>query len=168
MTRGLDDPPRRRTLMQEDHHVVTVEVTRSGFSTFQVPHKHQKKAWVAPKDPRPILLRAGFRSCMLRVVVCVTSSAQLEMSMASKDQNFNATFYTSRVLPRVSTSINDKAPGRLGTGRVQLYHDNASSHTVALTRECIKEDRCNWYPTRYTVLISSSLTFESYRSKRNA
>lgn len=116
------------------------------FFYFQVPHKHQNKTWVAHGDPRPTVLRASFRSRKQMFVVFVTSSGPLEVVMVPKGQNVNATFYTTQVLPRVMASINDKAPERLRTGRILLHHDNASSHTAALTRKFIDENRLKIVP----------------------
>lgn len=110
------------------------------FYYFQVPHKHQNKEWLSPEDPRPTVLRSGFRSRKQMFVVFLSINGPVEVVMVPNGQNVNAGFYTEQVLPRVLQSVAATRPQRLRDGRIHIHHDNASSHTAAKTRDFITEN----------------------------
>lgn len=111
------------------------------FHYFQMPHKEQNKAWVGAGDQRPTLLRSGFRSRKEMFAVFFGASGPVAAVMVPNGQNVNAKFYSDVVLPQVIATLEKSQPSRLQTGRILLHHDNASSHTAALTTNFLKQQR---------------------------
>lgn len=111
------------------------------FYYFQTPQKVQNKAWIGAGDERPTVLRPSFRSRKEMFVIFVSNSGPVSVIMVPNGQNVNASFYSGVVLPHVVATLHTTQPSRVNTGRIHLHHDNASSHTAAMTTRFLADNK---------------------------
>ena len=108
----------------------------------------QSMEWVTPNQPRLSKVRPprSIRKTMLILFFYhagVVSRTKLVPMPGCKSDN--ALFYTSECLQKLVRALHKKYP-KSGTRRILLHHDNASSHTAALTKSFLKEKKLQLLP----------------------
>ena len=123
--------------------VITGDECWISFSTMK--DKVSNMAWLTEDEPRPEVLKAGFRSRKRMFTIFFNTQGVVALDILPDKATINAKYYTETVLPQVLKNRSDNARTRSGA-RVLLHHDNASPHTAAKTASFLEESGVTLLP----------------------
>ena len=100
--------------------------------------KRSNMVWLAEDDPRPEVLKTGFRSRKRMFTIFFNSQGPVVVDIMPDKATITATYYTTSVLPKVLLHNQSTARTRRRS-RIQLHHDNAAPH-IALNTQTYLHD----------------------------
>jgi histone-lysine N-methyltransferase SETMAR len=104
------------------------------ISFFTMKDKRSNMVWLSEDEPRPEVLKTGFRSRKRMFTMFFNTQGPVAVDIMPEQSTITARYYTETVLPKVLQHVNNNAPSRRRT-RLLLHHDNASPHKAVITRE---------------------------------
>jgi histone-lysine N-methyltransferase SETMAR len=107
---------------------------------FGIPNKLQNMVWLGEDEPRPVVLRQGFRSRKSMFTIFFNHTGPVLVNVLPKGLTINARYYSSIVLPQVVKNIEKERP-KTGVKRVKLLHDNASSHKAGQVTQYLQQQK---------------------------
>ena len=104
------------------------------ISFFTMKDKHSNMVWVAEDEPRPEVLKTGFRSRKRMFTNFFNTQGPVVVDMMPDKATTSAAYYTTTsVLPEVLLHIQSTAQTRRRS-RIQLHHDNTVPHKARITQ----------------------------------
>ena len=98
------------------------------ISFFTMKDKHSNMVWVAEDEPRPEVLKTGFRSRKRMFTNFFNTQGPVVVDMMPDKATTSAAYYTTTsVLPKVLLHIQSTAQTRRRS-RIQLHHDSAMNN----------------------------------------
>ena len=98
------------------------------ISFFTMKDKHSNMVWVAEDEPRPEVLKTGFRSRKRMFTNFFNTQGPVVVDMMPDKATTTAAYYTTTsVLPKVLLHIQSTAQTRRRS-RIQLHHDSAMNN----------------------------------------
>ena len=115
------------------------------ISFFTTRDKQSNMVWLGEDEPRPQILKTGFRSRKRLFTVFFNSQGPVCLDIMPQDTTITARYYTEHVLPQVLHHCQQTSPTRTGP-RILLHHDNAAPHKAKLTTSYIEDQRLSLLP----------------------
>lgn len=115
------------------------------ISFFTSKDKSSNMVWLAEDEPRPEVLKTGFRSRKRMFTIFFNTQGVVAVDILQDKATITAKYYTEVVLPQVLHNRAEKARTRSGS-RLLLHHDNASAHTAATTVSFVEDSGVQLLP----------------------
>jgi len=107
------------------------------ISFFTTRDKQSNMVWLSEDEPRPQILKEGFRSRKRLFTIFFGTQGPICVDIMPQGSTITAQYYTDQVLPQVLQHRSETAPTRVGP-RLLLHHDNAAPHKAKLTQEYLE------------------------------
>ena len=112
---------------------------------FVTSHKQRNMVWLAEDDPRPQILKPGFRSRKRMFTIFFNTRGSIIVDIIPKDAIITNAYYTDPVLNQLVQKIEQQRPKTRGS-RIFFDHDNALAHTAKLTQTFLQEAKLYLLP----------------------
>ena len=107
---------------------------------FTMKDKHSNMVWVDEEEPRPEVLKTGFRSRKRMFTNFFSTQGPVVVDMMPDKATTTAAYYTTTsVLPKVLLQIQSTAQTRRRS-RIQLHHDNTVPHKARITQTYLDDN----------------------------
>lgn len=115
------------------------------ISFFTMKDKQSNMVWLTEDEPRPDVLKTGFRSRKRMFTIFFNSQGVVAVDILPEGSTVTAKYYTETVLPAVLEERRQRARTRHGA-RLLLHHDNAAPHTAAATQAFLEQQGVQLLP----------------------
>ena len=112
---------------------------------FVTPHKQKNMVWMAEDDPRPTILKPGFRSRKRMFTIFFNTKGPVIIDIMPEGATITANYYTNTILTKLVREIDQQRPKTRGS-RILLHQDNASAHKAKLTQDFLQEKGLHLLP----------------------
>lgn len=109
--------------------IVTGDETYIPF--FDVPTRQESRVWIHEDDETPTMIKKQRAMKKVMYAVFFRSTGLVKAIKLDGQKTVTAKWYTEKCLPEVFNRVPDRG--------IMLHHDNASSHTAALTLQFLAE-----------------------------
>ena len=108
------------------------------ISFFTNKDKQSNMVWLHEEEPRPQILKTGFRSRKRMFTIFFNSQGPVCVDIMPQDSTITAQYYTTEVIPKVIAQRQAAAQTRSGP-KILFHHDNAGPHKARLTTNYLDE-----------------------------
>ena len=108
------------------------------ISFFTTKDKQSNMVWLSDEEPRPQILKEGFRSRKRLFTIFFNTQGPMCVDVMPQQSTITAKYYTEQVLPQVLEHQAKSAPTRRRS-RILLHHDNAAPHKARLTEHYLEQ-----------------------------
>uniref|UniRef100_A0A1I8I3D3 MADS-box domain-containing protein n=1 Tax=Macrostomum lignano TaxID=282301 RepID=A0A1I8I3D3_9PLAT len=115
------------------------------ISFFTMRDKQSNMVWLAEDEPRPEVLKTGFRSRKRMFTIFFNSQGVVSVNILPAGATVTARYYTDTVLPGVLQERQERARTKHGP-RLLLHHDNAAPHRAASTMAYLEQQGVQLLP----------------------
>ena len=115
------------------------------ISFFTTRDKQSNMVWLSDEEPRPQILKEGFRSRKRLFTIFFNSQGPMCVDVMPQQSTITAQYYTDQVLPQVLEHQAKSAPTRRRS-RLLLHHDNAAPHKARLTVQFLEQQGITLLP----------------------
>ena len=103
------------------------------ISFFTMKDKRSNMVWLAENEPRPEVLKTGFRSRKRMFTIFFNTQGPVVVDIMPDKATITATYSTTSVLPKNLLHIQSTARTRRRS-QIQLHHDNTAPHKARITQ----------------------------------
>ena len=107
---------------------------------YNVPNKVANMVWLAEDEPRPKVLRQDFRSKKRMYTIFINYQGPICVDVLPENTTMTGAYYKDTILTQVCKKMAELRP-KMGSSRMQLLHDNASSHKTVAVKEYLQEKK---------------------------
>ena len=115
------------------------------ISFFTTRDKQSNMVWLSDEEPRPQILKEGFRSRKRLFTIFFNSQGPMCVDVMPQQSTITAQYYTDQVLPQVLEHQAKFAPTRRRS-RLLLHHDNAAPHKARLSVQFLEQQGITLLP----------------------
>ena len=101
--------------------------------------KRSNTVWLAEDEPRPEVLKTGFRSRKRMFTIFFNTQGPVVVNIMPDKATITATYYTTSVLPKNLLHIQSTARTR-PRSQFQLHHDNTAPHKARITQTYLDDN----------------------------